>query len=75
MPPVFKKIPEANYSRNMGPEQTILLYCTSQLPMGGYALLQKKRNISEPVFPGDPGSLTLTLHYKVHLSTLFPRGN
>ncbi len=25
-----------------------------------YTLLQKKRNFSEPIFPGDPGSLTLT---------------
>ncbi len=25
-----------------------------------YRLLQKKRNFSEPNFPGDPGSLTLT---------------
>ena len=60
-----------------------------------YTLLQKKRNFSEPIFPSDPGSLTLTpghvhfvnrffthcyqehwqneIHYKVHLSTLFPK--
>ncbi len=25
-----------------------------------YTLLQKKRNFSEPIFPGDPGLLTLT---------------
>ncbi len=25
-----------------------------------YTLLQKKRNFSGPIFPGDPGSLTLT---------------
>ncbi len=25
-----------------------------------YTLLQKKRNFSEPIFPGNPGSLTLT---------------
>ncbi len=25
-----------------------------------YTVLQKKRNFSEPIFPDDPGSLTLT---------------
>ncbi len=48
-----------------------------------YTVLQKKRNFSEPIFPGDPGSLTLTpghVHfvkwfYKVHLSTIFPKRN
>ncbi len=38
-----------------------------------YTLLQKKRNFSEPIFPGDPGSLTLTPGHV--LSTLFPKRN
>ncbi len=34
-----------------------------------YTLLQKKRNFSETIFPGDPGSLTLTPGH-VHFVTL-----
>ena len=40
-------------------------------PLDWYTLLQKKRNFSELIFPGDPGSLTLTpgcVHF-----TLLPR--
>ncbi len=32
-----------------------------------YTLLQKKRNFSEPIFPGDSGSLTVTLG-RVHFA-------
>ncbi len=43
-----------------------------------YTLLQKKRNFSEPIFPDDPGSLTLTpghVYTTINLSTLFPKRN
>ncbi len=34
-------------------------YGHKPLIVATYTLLQKKRNFSEPIFPGDPGSLTL----------------
>ena len=38
---------------------TLVLHCVAMQKIG-YTLLQKKRNFSEPIFTGDPWSLTLT---------------
>ncbi len=35
-------------------------HCDIMVVLDQYTLLQKKRNFSEPIFAGDPGSLTLT---------------
>ena len=40
-----------------------------------YTLGQMKRTFSEPIFPGDQEHWQNEIRYKVHLSTLFPKGN
>ncbi len=37
---------------------------------GMYTLLQKKRNFSEPIFPGDPGSADLIPGYVLFVKWL-----